>query len=131
MRAVMLMKRAGWIVIAFLLCPTQISMTRADPGSCIARVSSYVADVDHLLAKEKNWITPFIDLNNRSFPFVDCDTDALLEVVWQSRFRRPITYNPRTKQYFIVFASHDVRVGFAYAALEKRSNTPFAGWVEK
>jgi hypothetical protein len=88
------------------------------------KVSSYVAEVDQLLTKERNWITPFLDLNNRSFPFVDCDVDALLEVVWQSRFRRPITYNPRTKEYFIVFSSNGVRVGFAYGALEKKSRTP-------
>lgn len=118
-------------VFAFLLCAMQVSMTRADSASCLETVSSYVAEVDQLLAKEKNWIMPFLDLNNRSFPFVDCDTDALLEVVWQSRFRQPITYHPRTKAYFIVFSSNDVRVGFAYSALEKRSNTPFAGWANK
>ena len=50
---------------------------------------------------------------------VDCDADALLEVVWQSRFKRPITYNPRAKEYLIVFSSNDVRVGFAYDVREK------------
>jgi hypothetical protein len=76
----------------------QAPIARADPASCLEKVSSYVAELDPLLTKERNWITPFLDLNNRSFPFVDCDVDALLEVVWQSRFRRPITYNPRTRE---------------------------------
>ena len=113
--------------MALLLYIAQAPAARADPASCIEQVSSYVTELDQLLAKERNLITPFMDLNNRSFPFVDCDADALLEVLWQSRFRRPITYNPRTKEYFILLSSNDVRVGFAYGAVEKKSNTPFAG----
>jgi hypothetical protein len=69
-----------------LLCVTHASISRADPASCLDKVSSYVAEVDQLLAAEKNWITPFHDLNKRYFEFRDCDSDALLEVAWRSRF---------------------------------------------
>jgi hypothetical protein len=86
-----------------LLCVAQGSTATADSASCLEKVTSYVAEVDQLLAKERNRITPFDDLNDRYFPFLDCDTDALLEVVWEARFRRSITYNPRAKEYLIVF----------------------------
>jgi hypothetical protein len=127
----MLTKRTGCAVVAFLLCAMQVSIACADPASCLEKVSSYVAEVDQLLAKEKNWITPFHDLNKRYFEFRDCDTDALLEVVWQSRFLEEIGYNPRAKRYVIVLSSKDVEVGFAYNAREKRSNNLFAVWANK
>jgi hypothetical protein len=115
----------GWVTIALLLYLAQAPIAHADSASCIEKATSYVAELDQLLSKERNWITPFIDLNNRYFPLQDCDTDALLEVVWGSRFRRPITYNPRTKEYFAVFSSDEVRVGFSYRVLEKKSTPPF------
>ena len=124
----------GWTgraTIALLLYLAQASIAHADSASCIEKATSYVAELDQLLAKERNWITPFEDLNNRYFPLLDCDTDALLEVVWRSRFIRPITYNPRAKEYLILFSSDVVRVGFSYRALEKKSNRPFDGWVNK
>ncbi|MBR1152713.1 hypothetical protein [Bradyrhizobium sp. JYMT SZCCT0428] len=124
-------KGAGWAAIAFVLCAMQVSMTRADPATCIDKVSSYVAEVDQLLATQKNWITPFDDLNKRYVEFQDCDADALLEVVWRSRFFQRITYNPRAKEYVIRLSSKDVEVGFAYDAREKRSNTLFAVWANK
>jgi hypothetical protein len=120
-----------WAPIAFLLCLAQASIARADSAYCTEKATSYVAELDQLLAKERNWITPFEDLNNRYFPFVDCDTDALLDVVWRSRFIQPITYNPRVKQYLILFSSDVVRVGFSYRVLERKSNPPFDGWVNK
>jgi hypothetical protein len=120
-----------WPAMALLLCVAQAPIARADPASCIEKVSSYVAELDQLLAKERNRITPFHDLNNRYFPFVDCDTDTLLEAVWRSRFIQPITYNPRAKEYLVLFSSKDVKVGFAYGTFEKESNTPFALWVDK
>ncbi|CAN7427861.1 hypothetical protein LJR220_003844 [Bradyrhizobium sp. LjRoot220] len=122
---------AIWAATIALLCAVKAQIARADPASCIEKVSSYVAEVDQLLAKERNWITPFDDLNDRYFPFQGCDTDALLEVVWEARFRQSITYNPRAKEYLIQFSSNDVRVGFSYRALEKKSNRPFAVWVNK
>jgi len=127
----MLTNRTGWAVIAFLLCAMQVSMTRADPASCLEKVSSYVAEVDQLLAREKDRITPFQDLNKRYFEFRDCDTDSLLEAVWRSAFFYHITYNPRAKEYYILLSSKDVEVGFAYSAREKKSNTLSAGWVNK
>ncbi|MBA2399326.1 MAG: hypothetical protein H0V72_11605 [Bradyrhizobium sp.] len=120
-----------WAATALLLCVVQAPTTRADPASCLEKVSSYVAEVDQLLAKEKNWITPFHDLNKRYSEFRDCDTDALLEVVWRSRFFKQITYNPRAKQYIVELSSKDVEVGFAYDARSKRSNTLSAVWVNK
>ena len=117
--------------MALLLCVAQVPAARADPVACIEKVSSYVTELDQLLAKERNLITPFEDINNRYSSFVDCDADALLDVVWGSRFLRSITYNPRAKQYFVLFSSNDVRVGFSYRVLEKKSNPPFAGWVNK
>ena len=119
------------MAIAFLLCPAQASTVRADPAVCIEKASSYVEELDRLLAKERNWIMPFLDLNHRYFLFQDCDTDALLEVVWRSRFFRQVTYNPRAKEYLVLFSSNDVRVGFAYGVREKMSNTPFALWENK
>jgi hypothetical protein len=63
----MLKNGAGCTVVVLLLCAMQVSTTRADPASCIEKISSYVAEVDQLLAMEKNWITPFDDLNKRYF----------------------------------------------------------------
>ena len=122
---------AAWAAMGLLLCVVPASIARADPASCLEEVSSYVAEVDQLLAKERNWIAPFDDLNKRYFPFLDCETDALLDVVREAHFRRSITYNPRAKEYLIIFSSNDVRVGFSYRALEKKSNPPFASWVNK
>jgi hypothetical protein len=125
------LNRTTCAAVAFLLGLVQASIARAGPAVCIEKASSYVAELDRLLVKEKNWITPFLDLNDRYFPFQDCDTDALLEVAWRSRFFRQITHNPRAKEYLVLFSSNDVRVGFAYGVREKISNTPFALWENK
>jgi hypothetical protein len=117
---------------ALLLCMAQIPSARGDSASCIAKVSSYVAELDQLLSKEKNWITPYFDLNERYLPFRDCEADALLEVVSRSRFIiRPIDSLPSMNAYFIVFQSDDVKVSFAYLASEKKSNRGSALWVNK
>src|SRR5947209_6048246 len=117
-RAVASKRRLGWNNLAaagaLVLCMAYAPTARGDSASCLAKVSAYVAELDELLSKEKNWITPYFDLNDRYFPFRDCDTDALLDEVSRSRFIRPITYHPRTKTYFIIFSSHDVSAGFAY-----------------
>ena len=61
----------------------------------------------------------------------DCDTDLLLQEATQSRFIQPITYNPRAKYYVVRFSSNDVKVGFAYSRLKKKSFTHSALWVNK
>jgi hypothetical protein len=122
---------AVWATMALFLCVTPAPIARADPASCLEKVSSYVAEVDHLLAREKDRITPFQDLNKRYFEFRDCDTDALLEAVWRSPFLIHITYNPQAKKYYIRFSSKEVEVGFAFSARDRKSSTLSAGWVNK
>jgi len=110
-----------------------VPSARGDSASCLAKVSSYVAELDELLSKERNRLTPYDDLNERHFPFRDCEPDPLLDVVRNSRFIRSISYNSRTKQYFITFMSEEVVLGFTYYASEKRSgpDTNTALWVHK
>ena len=118
---------------ALLLCLAQVPSVRGDSASCLAQVSSYVAELDELLSREKNRLTPYEDLNERYFPFRDCEVDRLLDVVRNSRFIRSISYNSRTKLYFITFMSEEVVLGFTYYASEKRSgpDTNTALWVHK
>jgi hypothetical protein len=102
---------------------------QSDSASCIANASSYVVDLDALLSKEKNWITPYDDLNQRYFPFRDCEVDALLDVVRRSSFIRSISYH--SGQYFVDFTSDEVRVGFTYRVSEKKSESQSVVWVHK
>jgi hypothetical protein len=118
-------------LIASSLLLAQASATRADPVLCLEKAKSYFAEIDQLLSKEKNWIMPFVELNERHSLLEDCDTDLLLQEATRSRFCRPITYNPHAKEYLVRFWSKDVRVEFAYSALKKKSNTHSAGWVNK
>ena len=119
------------VVGAIFLYLAHVTSARADSASYLAKISSYVAELDELLSKERNWITPFDDLNERYSPFQACEADALLEVVRRSRFVRSIDYGPPTKEYFIHFSSDDVIVGFGYLASEKRSSFKTALWVHK
>jgi hypothetical protein len=119
------------MVVALLSCLAQASIAHADSAFCIRNVSSYVTELDQLLSKERNRITPFEGINARYMPFQGCTAASLLKEVSRSRFIQPIGYSPRTKEYFIAFSSDDVRIGFVYGALEKVSNTAFAGWVKK
>ena len=116
---------------AIVLCLTQAPSARADSASCLAKVSSYVAELDELLSRERNWITPYEDINKKHFPFRDCEADSLLEVVRSSRFIRSISYNSRAKEYFIYFSSDEVRVGFGYLVSEKKSTFNSSMWVHK
>jgi len=123
---------------ALFLCVAQVSSARGDSASCIAKVSSYVAELDELLSEERNWITPYTDLNKRYFPFRDCEADALLEAVRSSSFIRSISYH--SGQYFIHFSSDEVVVGLTYYVSDKKiyvsdkksdPATNTAGWVHK
>jgi len=100
----------------------QASTARADHASCMEKAKSYFAEIDQLLSKEKNWIMPFVELNERYAPLEDCDTDLLLqEATSRSRFIQPILYNPHAKYYLVRFWSNDVKVEFSYNALTKKS----------
>jgi hypothetical protein len=123
----------GVTALGALVCLALASSARADSVSCLAKVSSYVAELDELLSKEKYLLTPYIDLSDRYFPFRDCEADALLEVVRSSSFIRSISYDPRAKMYFIKISSDEVVVNFTYYVSEKKSNpkTNITGWVHK
>jgi hypothetical protein len=116
---------------ALLLSLTQISDARADSASCLAKVTSFVVELDQLLSKEKSWNTPYFDLIDRYFPLRDCEADALLDVVRGSRFIRSISYHARTNQYFIFFLSDDADASFAYLVAEKKSQAASAGLTHK
>jgi hypothetical protein len=109
----------------------QASATRADSVLCLEKAKSYFAEIGQLLSKEKNWIMPFVELNEKYSPLEDCDTDLLLQEATRSRFIQAITYNPHAKYYIVRFWSKDVKVEFAYSALTKKSSTHSAGWVNK
>lgn len=118
-------------ICALVMCLTQARSAKADSASCLAKVSAYVAELDKLLSKERNWLTPYNDLNERYFPFRDCEADALLEVVRSSNFIRSISYSSRTKTYFIHLSNDEVLVGFVYHISEKKSETDTALWIHK
>lgn len=116
---------------SLLLGLTQISNGRADSVSCLAKATSFVAELDELLSKERNWITPYEDLNERYFPLRDCEADALLEVVRKSSFIRSISHISRMNEYLIHFSSDDVSFGFGYLVSEKKSSFHSQTWVHK
>jgi hypothetical protein len=117
--------------ITLVFCLAKSPEAHADSASCLANISSYVVELDALLSKERNLLTPYIDLNKRHFPFRDCEADALLEVVRRSSFIRSVGHH--AGQYFILFSNEKVEIGFTYYALEKKSDpaTNTAGWVDK
>jgi hypothetical protein len=51
-------------IITFVFCLAQAPGIRADSAPCMANISSYVAELDALLSKERNLLT-------RHFPFRD------------------------------------------------------------
>ena len=120
-------------VITLVFCLVKVPGARADSATCIAKVSSYVAELDQLLSTERNWLTPYDNLNERYFPLRDCEVDALLEVVRGSSFIRSISHNPRSDLYLVHFSSDRVQVGFGYRVSEKRSDRDGANalWVNK
>src|SRR5215475_16230894 len=103
------------ILAACFLCVAQIPIARSDPAFCLSRASSYVRELDELLAKEESWLTPFMELNKLYFPVVDCDQDPFLEEFSRSRYLRSIVYFPRTKEYVVRISSKEVSVSFEYS----------------
>jgi hypothetical protein len=125
---------ARWMtssLVASSLLLIQASTARADPTLCLEKAKSYFAEIGQLLSKEKNWIMPFVELNERYFPLEDCDTDLLLQEATQWRYIQPIIYNPHAKAYLVRFWSDDVTVEFAYDSRKKKSRAHSAGWVNK
>jgi hypothetical protein len=120
---------AGVIFSCLAVAPS----ARADSASCLAKASSYVAELDQLLSKERNRLTPYNDLNEKYFPFRDCEANALLDAVRKSNFIRSISYGSRTTEYFILFSSDDVLISFTYNASKKKADPDIftAGWVHK
>ena len=126
-----LVRSVMFSLITSSLLIVQASATRADPVLCLEKAKSYFAEIGQLLSKEKNWIMPFVELNERYSPLEDCDTDLLLEEASLWRYIQPIIYNPHAKMYLVRFSSDDVTVGFAYDSRKKKSSTHSAGWVNK
>src|SRR3981081_4624435 len=116
---------------ALSFCLTLVSSARADSASCLAKVSSYVAELDELLSKERNLLTPYFDLKERYFPFRDCEADALLEIARSSRFIRSISHSVRGNEYYIYFSNDRVEVGLYYYASERKSAPGYTSWVNK
>ena len=126
-----LLRSMTFSLITSSLLLAQLSAARADPVLCLEKAKSYFAEIGQLLSKEKNWIMPFVELNERYSPLEDCDTDLLLQEATQWRFIQPIIYNPHAKYYLVRFWSNDVKVQFSYSAVNKKSRTHSAGWVSK
>ena len=106
------------LLVAFARAPD----ARADSDTCLAKIKSYVAELDILLLEVKNRLAPYNELSERYFPFRDCEPQALLEVVRGSKFIRSISHHARTDAYFIHFSNGNAIVSFTYYAAEKKSN---------
>ena len=126
-----LLRSMTFSLITSSLLLAQLSAARADPVLCLEKAKSYFAEIDQLLSKEKNWIMPFVELNERYSPLENCDTDLLLQEATQWRYIQPIIYNPHAKAYLVRFWSDDVTVEFAYDSRKKKSRAHSAGWVNK
>ena len=119
------------VATAFLLSAAQIAVARGEPAFCLGRVKAYVRELDPILAEAKYSLTPIIELNDRYFPFVDCDPGTLIEAATHSRFFRQVFYDRRAEEYDIEFSSDKVVVTFSYRRNERTSFFPAAGWVNK
>jgi hypothetical protein len=109
-------------LVALMLSLAQVPNARADSDTCLAKIKSYVAELDILLLEVKNRLAPYNELSERYFPFRDCEPQALLEVVRGSKFIRSISHHARTDAYFIHFSNGNAIVSFTYYAAEKKSN---------
>ena len=117
--------------VGYLAAVGEVPGARSDFGSCIANASAYIVELDELLSREKNWLTPYDVLSERYFPLHDCEADALVEAVKRSRFIQSVSYHAPTRKYLIYFSSDEMRVGFNYLVSEKRSNFKTVLWVHK
>jgi hypothetical protein len=117
----------GALVMGLMQAPD----AHADSASCLAKVSAYVVELDDLLSKERNWVTPYFDLVKRTFPICDCEVDALLNVVRGSRYIRSISYSSRLNEYLIVFSSDVAQADFTYLVSLKKSDSASAGFIDK
>jgi len=116
---------------ALLLNAVQAPLARSDPVSCLFRFSVYVRELDPLLAEAKYSTTSLIALNDRYFPFVDCDPDAMTRIASRSRFFRRAPYSERQDEYLFIFSSDDVAVSFSYWPKKRAADSPGAGFLEK
>jgi hypothetical protein len=118
---------AGSILFMRCLLPP----AHADSMPCFESLSSYVTELDRLLSKEKNWIRPFKDLNQKYFPLRDCEINLLLHELDRSSFLQSKYYDANTKRYFIVFSNGDVEVGFNYVVSDNKSEFDYATFTRK
>ena len=123
-------KILGAISVLLLAC-AQLPGERADSASCLAKVALFVRELDELLEKEKYHSRPYSDLAERSFPFRDCEAEALLDVVRQSRFIRSIQHSPRPEEYHILFERDGLGAWFSYFVSERKSRAAGAGFTRK
>jgi hypothetical protein len=117
----------GLVMPAF----TQIPDAHADSASCLAKVASFVAELDELLEKEKYSSAPYTDLSERYYPFRDCEAEALLDIVRQSRFIRSISHFSRTNEYSALLENDFVGAWFVYVVSERKSQSAGAGFTRK
>jgi hypothetical protein len=123
-------KTLGAISVLLLAC-AQAPGARADSASCLAKAASFVAELDKLLEKEQEWNTPYRDLVERYFPLRDCEAEALMNLVRQSRFIRSIQHSPRTNEYHVLFERDVWGAWFSYLVSERKSTTAGAGLLRK
>jgi hypothetical protein len=131
MRKHRLRSTALTMVTAFSLSAGDACVAHSEPAFCLSRVNAYVKELDAILVVAKYSLTPIDELNQRSFPFVDCDPDALVGAVSRSLFFRRVTYSRLGRDYLIEFASDDLVVTFSYKVDERVSFLPCSGWVNK
>jgi hypothetical protein len=118
-------------VTALALFDGHAPAARGEPAFCLSRVKAYVRELDPILAEAKYSLTPIHELNDRYFPFVDCDPGALIEAATHSRFFLQALYDKQAEDYDIEFSNGEVVVSFLYRRNERTSFLPTAGWVKK
>lgn len=113
------------MIAALQIFAVQSNHAHADAASCIEKVAAYVVELDDILSREKNRITPFNDLNYRYMPLDDCEAESLLVEVGKSQFLQSKRLN-RGNVYVIVFSNGSIEVGFGYSPSLKISKLPYA-----